>query len=40
MRAVNQYNKAGVKAPPLLAHCITGTQEEEKLEDERVAYLC
>jgi hypothetical protein len=30
MRAVNQYNKAGMKAPTLPPHCITGTQEEEE----------
>lgn len=41
IRAVNQYNKAGVKAPSLSAYCVTGTHEkEEESEEERLAHLC
>jgi len=41
IRTVNQYTKAGVKAPSLSAYCVTGThEEEEESEEERLAHLC
>ena len=42
IRAVNQYNKAGVKAPSLSAYCVTGMHEEEgePEEEEGLAHLC